>query len=410
MAFPVLINNSTTSLPGATGHTGEFIAPNGALYAIAYVGSSNLRCYKSVDGGTTWSEQDASNAPTSSGIGNVAISLAILCTLVLDISGHFSQVFEFDTSTDLWGGNVVTTNVYEPPFNTHVPDLNVTNTIPMLGRSDGTVVIGGVYYDLIGTGLSQYVWYRGQYFIYTLGGTYTTWTPCGVTSSTQNCTLDQIVAGSGMSHFIFSQWDANSNNFGPDISGTFQSLLQQPFDNSNTLGSIQTIKTIGPQPNPVENSIAANYHNAFGDGTTVIIAWTTAISSPFTALEIFVGASASTISFTETDVTIPGFDPGSNAWDLSCLVSPGGLFVFVLGESTLSYYLDSGSGFGTNITVGSWDAGSSTAIWLPAPYITWGVDANTFMGAQFWRGGGTTRKNNYISNGPRLMTLGPFIA
>lgn len=417
----------------AGGTNVTFVAPNGALYMAGFVAlTETMLVYKSLDNGVTWTAQDTANQPNGAAgdtwfVENTALAGSVLCIVsTSDVGTLFVILYTFDTATDTWvlgtGAGVTTSNVIiADSLFTTFPYLQQYNTVPCLGRADGTVVIGGIYYFTLGPVTPHYVWYRPYYFIFdTNSGGFTSWTLCGYTDTTNpvSCAIVRIVQGDGMVHFILETWDHNYNNF-VDLPGTYNQLNQQPLSDADSLGTMETILQIGlsTQPGPsgepnsgVSTTVQMRFH-AYGDGTKVVLAWANSLSSPWDQIAILEATSATSMTWTETDVTIATPDPFSTeGYQIASLIGPTTSYVFLTGEGILESWVGGGGTWGSSVTQGSWSAFALTPVWV-ATASTWGIGADASDDELvFWINLGTTRKNNYISNGPRLMTLGPYIA
>jgi len=321
MPFPATVDAAglvLSSLPGP-------FQLSGALYVVDTdaASSSTLRVFKSTDGGNTWTEQDSVNEPSvlvaGGAVGSVTDGTTIFIAS-LNPSG-FWQVCKFNTTTDHWGTTVTTTNQRD------IAVFAPAGCTAFYRATDGNIVITDTIEPTPGVTVSP------AYFLFdTVANTWTAFTPCGTTGSQATgpyFQLQSIAEGaSGSCHFFFFVIGATPSTY---------ELVHQSFSALNVLGPIDTISTVSTFGGGVFAS---------GDGTTLAVVWQD--GSNFSEVTVWQGADGSTPVWTSQNILTSG--TGLNAWNITRQNSQT-LLVAAYGNGasliTFSYWLDTGSGFGT---------------------------------------------------------------
>lgn len=225
-----IASNARTGQSGSWGSRAAFSTASGLYVVVMDTSGVKIRVYKSTDG-TTWTQQDSSNALTPT-----AATACFSCTIAVGVIyiAYFNtttsiRVHKFDTSSDTFTGNVGS------------GDANgASNTPTSFGqvrvavRSDGDVVIvytrssGGIYWTR----------YEGS-----------SWAATSVLDSGSNIPNDLLMMASDRAIALYAQDAANDHSY-------------RTISSANALGTVVDLDT----------SVATNPSGAFlgcvfNDGT-----------------------------------------------------------------------------------------------------------------------------------------------
>lgn len=402
-SYPTTIVPSPNSngLAGNTG--GPFQAPNGKWY-VCYPDLStpfNIDVYGSSDLGGTWTKLDAAHHPTAQSLVCGAVTTMVGSTIWTTATDNVDvYLVPFDTSTDTWGS----------PIDTGLAYPTSQGFVLILGRPSGSGLTNPTVtiFSFTPTNVGPFTRNRCFYSVFdTVTLTAPAYTACGLTGSTDaDCDIAAIVLGDGNSAQLFMQVFTHG-------SGVF-TFTQQRLDPAGTLGTFSTFFTSTSATSLLANSAA-------GDGTNVIFSLIE-ISVNHKKVRVFTGTSADPVSFTETDLT-PTAPPGITGTSASVCISAGVYFVFFSStdgtdaDNLFEVASDSGSGFGSITTIGSWP-GSLILQSGPLPAAStdkWGVVGLDALSSedetQFWSSASAVvRKNNFISLGSFALAQGKYIA
>jgi hypothetical protein len=275
-----------------------------------------LNCYKSIDGGETWTQVGGD----SDSIGNNPSSYC--CVLVgskvyaVTTSGNFGtnkflQVIVFDIVTEVFSPAVITTNEYKSS-NGGFAEIAAAYRV-----TDGQLIISAMFSNSGGVPSET----RTAYFLFdVLAGTWGAWIPNGfIGVSTDDWGVSFVLRGNGMMHFIFYNIQQNE-------------VWQQALSDADVLGTFQLVKTL-PAPGlttPLGASIETN---------TIVLS---AMVSDSQNIELFTGVSADPIVFVETDLT---FTDGSGFInDTPNVVRSGGITYILLFDTAGAFYYSQDAG------------------------------------------------------------------
>lgn len=403
-SYPTTIVPSPNS-NGVTGNTsGPFQAPNGKWY-VCYPDlnfPNNIDVYGSSDSGGTWTKLDAAHRPSTQSLVCGAVSTMVGSTLWTTATDNVDVfLVPFDTSTDTWGS----------PVDTGLAYPTSQGFALIVGRPAGSGLTNPTVTVVIFTPTNVGSFTRNRCF-YSVFDTVTltapAYTACGLIANTNvDCNVVAVVLGDGNSvQMIMQEFNRTSGAF---------PYTQQRLDPAGTLGTLSNFFT---SASPTTFLV----HSGAGDGTNVAFSLIER-SIDATKVRIFTGASADPVSFTETDIT-PTLPVGITSTGCSMCISNGVTIAFFTctdgtdADNLFEMASDSGGGFGAVSVIGSWP-GFLALQSGPLPSAgtgQWGVAALDALSSedetQFWASGSAppARKNNFITWGPQILTLGKYIA
>lgn len=337
MPFPLTITTDpdwSSEISAISGVLGPFEIGGLFYVLLEHVSTGALGMWQSTDAtGSAWN-QVGGDSPLSTGqffdgfqmlpVGDL---LYVFTSFPIGFT-FYVAVMTFDTSTLAWSALYESTTV----------DPTGSYNSPLAYRALDNKIIFGLVSELV----------SGHYRTFFMTFDITTFTidsgsavDCGVTDNANpnDCLFIQngMVRGINATHILMVS--------GQNLDGTTPGLLlQQTLKDDGTLIAVQTVDTEA-SPN-FADSVDWRAFNGDSDGTTVVMQWQPLIDSADGAnpIRAFQGSSADTISFAESDLSVPDFAQYvtiNRTSDLKTAVCFNDSV-----DGSWGYFLDSGSGFG----------------------------------------------------------------
>lgn len=335
MAFPYLLTNDPNNLIGYGGYPGPILAPNSARYVIATsVSDAAVEAWKSVDDGVTWSmvalgpQIDTSD---TTAIASVLVGTKIY-TFGNDSNTSTAAAAVFDTTTDTWGAEITSTN------SNYVGNLCSADYRP----GDNTIIFASQPFSFIVGGIPRTGYYVFDIATLTIGP----WQHCGLSDDLDDreCYMRAVIHSSGMTHFAMAVVNGTANS----------QILHQALLDNGTLGAVQVVTTAD------NNQVAPVNLQGSGRNDIICLAWwpyNFPAAGPTVDVNVFIGASAENIAFTQVNVTPPG---GLLVNCLTVFQFGSGTVLFMMNSTDgvsagpCNYTQNTGTGaFGTLITLGN---------------------------------------------------------
>lgn len=285
----------------------QFFQVGSTLYVLTFQKTAPCHMWFSLDQGITWTEADATNAPstTSQDASMVWDGVTTLWVCTDDSITTNVNFTSFDTLTNTWGvshdtGNGATDNFACALF-WRVVDSSIIASCNVAGVTN-----------------------HSRFFVFdSVGFGSTAWTDNGIVIAGQDCQVRGAFQGDGTDCW-FTFLVLNPSR-----------LIIQKLDATNTLGAIVVLDT------GLNNAIS-QLPNCFSDGVNAIVAW---CPDPFsTAINCFQGP-VSTMVLTLSVATVPGGGLVQQFW--TPVIDASG-FTVVFNDLVDSIFsvTDSGGGYG----------------------------------------------------------------
>lgn len=331
MPFPIQISDHAFTTFGIPG---PFLFGT-ARYACLEGFANVVSMYKSVDGGQTWNEMDAANAPISAGDSPQATCSDGVSKMFTVSTGTLLDVFQisiFDTTTDKWLSS------------TPLPALQFPsgNSVAICYRPDKTLVIS-TQINTLGVSFAKYFTFD------TIGLTGSAYTAMGINDGAE-WSGHVAFRGIGRTHIILKR-----------LSGTQRTVYQQALTDGGALGACTIVDDI----NDADDSFL--YDNGGANATTAAICWAkqTSLFDVTTILQAPI-INANTLVWSSQTVSVGA---GNTVNQAGVAVGALGVYFFAavflpgpVPPTQILYALDTGAGFAANVILGNIDE-EITNVW-----------------------------------------------